>query len=70
VALSRQECCPCLQAKNVALLVDNPEPSRMLLSLSLGPQVQLQEEPEVPHTVRVGRGAVLVHVYVCVSVLS
>jgi hypothetical protein len=41
-----------LQARNAALFVDSPEPSRMLVSLSLGPQMPLQQEPEVAHTVR------------------
>jgi len=40
-----------LQARHAALLVDSPEPSRMLVSLTLGPQMPLQEETEVPHTV-------------------
>lgn len=40
-----------LQARNAALYVDNPEPTRMLVSLSIGPQMPLVEEPEIPRTV-------------------
>ena len=46
-------------ARTAALLVDSPEPSRVLLSLTLGPQVPLQEKQPLPHKVQRVRGACL-----------